>query len=154
MSLVHDNLTKVQLSGPDGEVETLWARPVGGDEYELDNIPWYAYGVSCHDVIEARRQTPDGFPEFVRVVRKAGHRTVRVILNPPADVSAASQAVLDGLRDLGCGYEGVKSRFMAVDVPPAVDLMAVRQFLIGTGLQWEHADPTYQELFPGDSGEH
>ena len=26
--------------------------------------------------------------------------------------------------------------------------MEIREFLIGTGQQWEHADPTYDELFP------
>ena len=49
---------------------------------------------------------------------------------------------------LGCACEGGKSRFIAVDIPPAVDLMEIRQFLIGTGQKWEHADPTYDELFP------
>ena len=145
---MNDGLVKVQLSGPEGEIETVWARPLGDDRFELDNTPWYPYGLSWRDVIEARRRTADGFPEFVRVVKKSGHRTIRVILKPPADVSPASQAVLDGLKALGCTSEGRAYRFMAVDVPPAVDLMEVRQFLIGTGQQWEHADPTYDELFP------
>jgi hypothetical protein len=143
-----DGLVKVQLSGPEGEIETVWARPLGGDRYELDNTPWCPFGLSWRDVVEARRRTPDGFPEFVRVVQKSGHRTIRVILDPPADVSPASQAVLDGLQALGCTYEGRAHRFIAVDVPPAVDLMDVRGFLIATGLHWEHADPTYDELFP------
>ena|SRR5438876_5416359 len=78
-------LVKVQLSGPDGDVETLWAKPVGDDLYELDNTPWYAYGVSWKDVIEARPAEPDAFPEFIRVVRKSGYRTIRLILEPSAD---------------------------------------------------------------------
>ena len=145
---MHDPLVKVQLTGPDGEIETVWARPLGADRFELDNTPLYAYGLSWRDVIEARRQTAEGFPEFVRVTRKSGHRTIRVILNPPANVSPESQAVLDRLREWGCAYEGANFRFIGVDIPPAVDLMAVRQFLIETGHQWEHADPTYHELFP------
>jgi len=146
----NDGLVKVRLQGPDEEIETLWARPLGDQLFELANTPWYAFGLSWHDVIEARVQTPEGFPEFVRVARKSGHRTVRVILSPPADVSAESQSVLDGLRALGCGYEGMRSRFIAVNVPPGADLMAVRQFLIASGLVWEHADPRYEELFPAD----
>ena len=149
-----DGLVKVQLNGPDGEIETLWARPLGDHLFELDNTPAYAYGLSWHDVIEARSQTPDGFPAFVRVARKSGHRTVRVILKPPANVSEASQAVLDGLRDLGCSYEGAKHRLIAVDVPPTADLMAVRAFLIASEQSWEHADPTYEDLFPGDGSLH
>jgi hypothetical protein len=147
---MQDGLVKVQLQGPDGEVETLWARPLGDHLFELDNTPWYAYGFSWHDVIEARAQTTEGFPEFVRVARKSGHRTVRVILEPPADVSATSQAVLDGLRELGCSYEGANPQFIGVDIPPTVDLMTVRQFLIASDQEWEHADPPYEDLFPAD----
>ena len=143
-----NDLVKVQLTGPDGEVETPWARPLGKDQYELDNIPWFTYGLSLHDVIEARAPTPGEFPEFVRVVRKSGNRTIRLMLDPPADASPESQAVLDRLRELGCGYEGMKHRLIAVDIPPTVDLMTIREFLITTEQEWEHSDPGFDELFP------
>jgi hypothetical protein len=29
---------------PPFEIESLWARPVGPDRYELDNIPFFATG--------------------------------------------------------------------------------------------------------------
>ena len=145
---MQDGLVKVQLQGPDGDVETLWARPLGDHLFELDNTPWYAYGLSWHDVIEARAQSPEGIPAFVRVARKSGHRTVRVVLKPPANVSADSQSILDGLRGLGCSYEGANPGFIGVDVPPTVDLMTVRQFLIASDQEWEHADPPHEDLFP------
>jgi hypothetical protein len=148
---MHDGLVKIQLSGPDGEIETVWARQLTDDQFELDNTPLYAYGLSWRDVVEARRQTPEGFLEFSGVVRKSGHRTVRLILNPPADMSPASLAVLDRLRELGCSYEGAKSRLIGVDIPPDVDLTTIRHFLISTNLVWGHADPTYDDLFPGDA---
>ena len=148
---IQDDMVKVILTGPDGEVETLWARQLGNDLYELDNTPWYAYGVSWHDVIEARPQSPDDFPQFVRVVQKSGYRTIRLILDPPADKSADSQAILDGLQELGCSYEGANPHFIGVDIPSSVDLMTVRQFLITTEQEWEHADPPYETLFPDDA---
>jgi hypothetical protein len=147
-SSAQEGLVKVQVHGLDGEIETLWARPLGDHLFELHNTPLYAYGLSWHDVVEARADTPDRFPVFVRVVEKSGFRTVRVILKPPANVSDASQAVLEGLRKLGCAYEGANHRFIAVDIPPMVDLMSVRAFLIASGQTWEHADPTYEDLFP------
>lgn len=145
---MHEELVKVQLSGPDGEIETVWARPLGNDRFELDNTPLYAYGLSWRDVIEARRQTAEGFPAFVGIVQKSGHRTIRLLLRPPANTSPDSQALLDRLRELGCTYEGANFRLFGVDIPPAVNLMEIRKFLIGTGQTWEHADPTYDELFP------
>jgi hypothetical protein len=36
-----------------------------------------------------------------------------------------------------------------VDVPPAVELMVIRRFLIDTGRTWEQADPTGGQLLPG-----
>jgi uncharacterized protein DUF4265 len=146
-----DNQVKVQLSGPEGEVETLWAFPLGDDLYELDNTPWYAYRVSWHDIIEARPQEADGFPEFVKVVRKSGYRTVRLILDPPADKDSNSQAILDRLIQLGCSYEGANPAYIAIDIPPATDLDQVCQFLTTTEQQWEHADPPYEDLHPGDA---
>jgi hypothetical protein len=76
-----------------------------------------------HDVIEARAQSPEGIP-------------------------ADSQSILDGLRGLGCSYEGANPGFIGVDVPPTVDLMTVRQFLIASDQEWEHADPPHEDLFP------
>jgi len=138
---------KVQLSDEDGNVETLWADPLGNDRYRLDNTPWYAYRVSYGDVIEAR---PDegGLLVFVKVVEKSGYRTIRLILNPPADESPESQAILDHLRETGCTYEGADPGFLAIDIPPAVELSAVRAYLISTGQEWEYGDPKYEDLFP------
>ncbi len=53
-----DGMAKVRLSNADGDVETLWASPLGNDLYRLENSPWYAYGVSWQDVVEAH--SPEG----------------------------------------------------------------------------------------------
>lgn len=44
---------KVRLKAPDGTVETPWAIALGAGLYRLDNIPFFAYGVSADDVREA-----------------------------------------------------------------------------------------------------
>jgi len=139
---------KVLLRDDRGNTETLWAEHLGQDRYRLDNTPWYAYGISCGDVVEARPSVLDGSLECLRVVEKSGSRTVRLVLKPPADKASQSQAVLDRLRDLGCAYEGANPAFVAIDIPPQVDLEVIRRFLISTGQQWEHADPSYEDLFP------
>jgi len=40
------------------------------------------------------------------------------------------------------------SRRSAIDIPPGVELMAVAGYLTQRGVQWEHADPRYAELYP------
>ena len=141
-----DPTVKVLLR--EGEyVETLWAEPVGPARYRLHNSPFWAYGVSWLDVVEA---APDAEGQLVMtsVVEKSGHRTVRVIFDEPAAVGSPSQAVLDGAVALGASYEGMNPRYVALDVPPGVDLMRMAAYLTELGVQWEHADPRYDELYP------
>jgi hypothetical protein len=38
---------------------------------------------------------------------------------------------------------------LSIDIPPGVALETVRAYLIERGADWEHADPTFDELFPG-----
>jgi hypothetical protein len=139
---------KIQLSDQLGNIETLWADALGGDLYRLDNSPWFAYNISSGDIVEARSAEPNGLPIFVKTVEKSGVRTIRLLLNPPADKSRDSQSILDRLCAMGCTYEGAHPGAYAIDIPPSVDLEAVRIYLISTGQQWEHGDPRYDDLFP------
>ncbi len=145
-------LAKVMFRVPDGasgeDVETIWAFPVGGDLYKIDNSPFYAYGVSLGDTVEAPWSEENGFPLFRRVVEKSGYRTVRVILDPPAENDNKSQKLLDEIVALGCSYEGANRTYITVDIPKEIDLWKVRDFLIEKEAKWEHVDPTYEELFP------
>ena len=141
---------KVALTGPDGEVETLWAIPRGDGRYELDNLPWFSYGVSLGDVVEAAPDA-DGLLAFTRVVDKSGNRTVRVMLerdDATGNTTFESQRLLDQLNAAGCSYEGMKHTLFAVNVPSTVALESVTTILIDSGFEWEYADPTYEELFP------
>ena len=143
-------LVKIALRSADGtdvQVETPWAKRVGDNLYELDNVPWYAYGVSCGDIVEAL-PAEDGLPEFRRVVRKSGNRTLRVILKPPANESTDSKAILDRLVVMGCDCEGMNHSYVAVNIPPTANFGDVCAFLTDTGQTWEHADPTYEQLHP------
>ena len=155
-----EEAVKVALAGPHGEVETLWANRVAPGHYAIDNLPWYAYGVSLGDVVEA-----DPGPEggrvltFRRVVRKSGNRTIRVILEDQAPGDAwtfESERFLARVAELGCECEAFNRRLVALNVPPASELAAVAAVLTESGFEWEYADPTYEEVHAGqrdDSGD-
>ena len=121
-----------------------WAERLSEREFRRDNLPWFAYGVSDDDIVEARTTDHEGVFEFVRVIRPSGNRLVRVILEDERQVDS----VLGPLVGMGCHYEGANRRFISISVPPSVSLEAVGSHLVGTGLQWEHADPTFEELLP------
>jgi hypothetical protein len=145
--MANPNMVKVRLRGPAAdEVETLWAVPVDTDLYRLDNSPFFAYGVSWQDVIEAR-PGEDQVLEYVRCVKKSGNRTLRVIFQDYRSADPPAEPVLEGLRELGCSYEGMQPRMISINVPANVDLGEVTGFLNKpSGLQWEYAAPTYEQV--------
>ena len=127
-------------------VETPWAIDLGG-KYRLENSPFWAYGLSWGDIVFAE-PGPDGMLEFAGVAEKSGNRTVRVIFEVGCDESDEESAILDAAVELGCSYTGANPRYICVNVPPSTDLIAVAELLTQSGVQWEHADPRYAELYP------
>ena len=144
-------LFRVPADDGTARVETLWATALGNDEYKLDNSPFYAYSVSWEDTVYAPIDPSEGRPTFMRVVKKSGRRTIRIKFDPPVQDGNESDQVLQGLVALGCSYEGANRSYMSIDIPQEVNLERVRQYLIDEGAQWEHADPTYEQLFPNEA---
>ena len=50
----------------------------------------------------------------------------------------------------GSQDKGYNPRYISINIPPSVELEDVRRYLIERDVQWEHADPTYDELFPDE----
>jgi hypothetical protein len=134
-------LTKVVFRDDEGNVETLWASDLGENLYQLENTPWYQYGVSWKDVIEAVPQSEGELPLFRRVVEKSGYRTLRVALEEPA-----TEVFLEEIKQLGCSFEGANRRYIAIDIPPGIDLQKMVDFFTENDLCWEYADPTDEEV--------
>jgi hypothetical protein len=139
---VPEGYVKIRLNGPDGEIETPWAEPVGSF-FRLDNLPWLAFGISDDDIVEAEPTEFEGVFEFVRVVEASGNRLVRVIFE-----DGQYQSLMDQLQVMGCHYEGANKRYFAVSIPPSVSLEEVVNLLTNTQVTWEHANPTYEDLHP------
>ena len=137
---------KIRLTD-DGYVETLWARRTEiADRFRLDNSPFFAYRVSADDLVEAALDVDDTY-DFVRVVERSGNRTLRIAFEDQLAERSFGQSVLDGVQALGCSYEGMHSRLIAVTVPPQLSLDVVASYLTSTGVRWEYADPKYEDLF-------
>jgi Domain of unknown function (DUF4265) len=142
MADVPDNYVKLRLTGPDGLIETPWAERIG-DKFRIDNLPWYAYGVSDDDIVDAVPTEVEGIFDFVRVVSPSGNRLIRVILE-----DGQYQSMLDQLQAMGCHYEGFNKNYFAVSIPLHVSLGDVTTLLTRTGLQWECANPAPDDLAP------
>jgi hypothetical protein len=144
-------LFRVPSEDGSADVETLWATPLGADTFEIDNSPFYAYGVSWQDTVLAPVSPEEQMPTFQSVLVKSGNRTIRLICDPPVSEANASDQVLQGLVTLGCSYEGANRSYFSINVPPGVELEQVCAYLIEVHAQWEHADPTYESLHPDEA---
>jgi hypothetical protein len=105
--------------------ETLWATPVEKDEYTLENVPFYVFGVSYGDRVLARLQ--DGIPVFKEVIRRSGHSTYRILLKK--ERASEFDKFWQPLREHGCTYEEGFKHLLAVDVPPHANIFEVYQLL-------------------------
>ena len=124
----------------------LWAEPLGSGRFRVESCPFFAYGVSRDDVVVAEPPPGDESPRLDDVIEKGGHRTLRAALDPAVDVAHPRvQDLLTRLLELGCTHETLRPKLVAVDVPPAVDVLSpvsLLQPLADDGiLLWEWADP-------------
>lgn len=142
-------LFRVEYGDDDSaDVETLWAFDLGNDNYKIDNLPYFAYGVSWNDVVYAPYDADEERATFKHVVSKSGNRTIRIIFDTSYKEVPESKALLDNLVELGCDFENANSKLVVINVPPSVDLNEAANMINDSEAEWEYADPTYDELFP------
>jgi hypothetical protein len=109
---------------PPYDTERLWAKRLGSDTFEIDNIPVFARDVSLGDHVSAIDE--EGQLTFRSVIARGGHSTVRVVT--PAD--ADGHLLLRSFVDLGCtARESRINGFYTIDVPPSVSLSTVERLL-------------------------
>jgi hypothetical protein len=151
---ITDTQVLFRIPTADGPTETELidaSRVDGEDRFRLAKPPVWAYGVSVGDVVLAPYSEADGHHVFMTALTKSGHRTVRVVLEPPLEAGNESEGLVQELEALGCRYEAASKRYVIVVLPPGVELGAVREHLINCDAIWEHADPTYASLFPDEA---
>jgi uncharacterized protein DUF4265 len=126
MSAAEEGLVKVfvELHDAPFQTESIWAKPLGDDLYELRNSPWYAFDLHFHDVVRAIPNEVGEKPRIDEVVRRSGHKTLRVYFSP--DVTEAKRVkLLERLHRWRGFHENCDGRLYAVDVEPDGDYGAV-----------------------------
>jgi hypothetical protein len=114
----------VELHDAPFETESFWAKPLGGDLYELRNSPWYAYDLHFYDVVRAVPDHAGEKPRIVGVVRRSGHKTLRVLF-PPETAESERLVMLRSLHQWRGFHENCDGTLYAVDVEPDGDYGAV-----------------------------
>ena len=128
-----DDLVKVHFDLPEPDMgisgESLWAAPVGKNLYELRNSPWHVRTVNWLDVVEAIPRKENEWPEFVKVHKRSGHRTIHVYILDAA--KGCKQEILDNCNRLGSTYENMDGTMYALDFPPGTDVTSIIEYLEG-----------------------
>jgi hypothetical protein len=122
-----EKLVKVRVELPNHPRvggESMWARPLGDDRYEVRNTPFFAYGLNFHDVVEAIEDPPGTKPLIRRVSQPGGHRTIRVMFTDEAPARQRG-LLLESLNRFRAFYENADGTMFAVDVEPQGDYEAV-----------------------------
>jgi hypothetical protein len=126
-----NSLVKVHFDLPEPEMgvggESLWAAAVGPNLYELRNSPWHVRKVNWLDVIEAIPEAEDKLPEFVKVHKRSGHRTIHVYVFEAGQVN--KQEFLEMCNQLGATYEGMDDKMYALDFEPEIDIAPAIEYL-------------------------
>jgi hypothetical protein len=130
---------------PPADHESLWATAIGDGHFKIDNIPFFATGISVGDVVEASSE--QGALHYRRVVQASGHSTLRLIIYDEAQ----TPTVREHFRRLGCSTEQSHiPGLVAVDVPPSIALDALKREL-DAGVEQGRWD--YEEASLGTSGQ-
>ena len=138
---------------PPAASESLWARSIAPDLYELRNVPWFALGYAFGDVVRTA-VGEQGEPIVVQQVKWSGRYTVRVI--PLGDLPDRD-AVMDVIKQfsaLGAECESAlpAHRIVALDIPPTAERARIKQFLVDgeIGGRWGYdegcVDDVWREL--------
>jgi hypothetical protein len=104
--------------------EGIWAKSLGKDLFQIDNIPFHAYGLNLGDIVEAIEPSPELKPQVTKVVKASGHRTLRIIFEK--EYAEEQQApYIKEMKDMGVGVERNNSVLLALDVPPEIDYQMI-----------------------------
>ena len=102
--------------------ESLWAKSLGGNLYEVRSVPFAAYGLNFGDIVEAA-PAANALPCVQRLVKPSGRRTLRLFFNR-LSVPDQSQH-LDRLAALGAEFERATDSLVAIDVPAGANYDAI-----------------------------
>lgn len=109
---------------PPVDWEELWAVSLGDCKYRVDNVPFYALGISSGDSVLAAYR--DNKLVVTEVVGTEGHSTLRVVVHD----KGMTQLIRDELASAGCATElSNVPGFFAVDIPPQIDYAAIAKLL-------------------------
>ena len=130
--------------GLPGRWEQCWTHTGDQHSYEMCCIPFFAYGISLGDVLHIDADTGAH-----SVVRKSGHRTIRIAFLNNEAAHGHHDRIHDALVSSGVLVEFRGQHYASIDIANEAQLAAVlaalTPLLDARDLLWEWADPVLTE---------
>jgi|LGOV01.1.fsa_nt_gb hypothetical protein len=126
------NLERVLVELPednDLSHESIWAKEIGENLFELRNSPFYAYDLHFLDQVRALKNHEDQLPLVTEIIKRSGHKTLRIFFNEEIE-KPEQEYYLEMITNFGTNYERATSRLLAIDVLPEADYQAVCDHLM------------------------
>lgn len=131
MNDADDKLEKIFIDLPNHAVtggESIWAFRLDDGTYQIDNIPFYAYGLNYKDIVKVNARENDKKPIVEAVVVPSGHATVRVVFSKGFG-KQEQKPVIEELEAMNVTIERAFENYVALDIPPEADYDVVRDRL-------------------------
>src|ERR1043166_6551868 len=108
--------------------ETTWAKPLGGELYQIKGPLHLISGLNFDDIVKARALQQESIPSFVEVVTRSGCRTLHVGFAPELATLERSK-ILMHLNSMNIKAEMVSELFWTLQIDPNGEYQAACDYL-------------------------
>jgi Domain of unknown function (DUF4265) len=125
--IILEDLEKVYVDLPNNNAvggESLWAKNLGNNLYEIHNVPFYAYGINYFDIVEVDSSDETVKPVVTKVVKSSGYATLRVFFGKDFD-RISQRKLFDELKKFKADVERASEKYVALFIEPDGDFETV-----------------------------
>jgi hypothetical protein len=125
------NLERVIVDLPNHwatSAESMWAFRLDDGTFQIDNVPFHAYGINYKDIVRVDASDTTRLPVVVEVIIPSDHDTIRVLF-PKGIRKKRQEPVIAELEKMKVYVERAFENYIALDIPPEVDYDLVREKL-------------------------
>lgn len=119
------------------QIESMWASKTG-DNYKLENIPFYVSEYALGDIVSAENN--DGNLFVKELIEESGNSTIQIIFFDRSIV----EKIRNELKNMGCSSEGSERfYYVAVNIPSNVDYFGLVKRYLDNGQKedlWDYCE--------------
>ncbi|MGI8544953.1 MAG: DUF4265 domain-containing protein [Aridibacter sp.] len=104
--------------------ESMWAKTLGNDLYEIRNIPFYAYGLNFLDKVKVDSSDENHKPIVLEIVELSGFKTLRLAFDDDFD-EVSQNKLFDELKQFNVEVERDTVSHVALSIEPESDYDAI-----------------------------